>query len=180
VRFIQFQDYLIHLDQVVRVKTPAVDDVAIGRDEIRRDQTPAIRHDRAARFQKRDEIAGFFADDRAGSVANESAVTTGTDHNLAVIAHAAAVPQRNATAIANLVRAQFTVLPRFVVIGWLSSEAKRLGVSYALEYLAKSELVNIPSTGSLGLPPFVTKTTLHFLTFSIASLASARVALSLT
>src|SRR4029077_9306744 len=82
-RYIQVQDYLIHLDQVVRVKTPAVDDVAIGRDEIRRDQKPAIRHDRAVRFQKRDEIAGF----PAGSEANESALTTRTDHNRAVIAH---------------------------------------------------------------------------------------------
>ena len=87
-RYIQVQDYLIHLDQVVRVKTPAVDDVAIGRDEIRRDQTPAIRHDHAARFQKREEIAGFFC---LGSEANKSALTTDetteTDHNIAVIAH---------------------------------------------------------------------------------------------
>ena len=84
----QVQDYLIHLDQVVRVKTPAVDYVAIGRDEIRRDQTPAIRHDHAARFQKREEIEGFFC---LGSEANKSALTVGntteTDHNLAVIAH---------------------------------------------------------------------------------------------
>src|SRR5215475_2446737 len=84
----QVQDDLIHLDQVVRVKTPAVDYVAIGRDEIRRDQTPAIGHDHAERFQKREEIAGFFC---LGSEANKSALTTGetteTDHNVAVIAH---------------------------------------------------------------------------------------------
>src|SRR5215813_3055733 len=84
----QVQDYLIHLDQVVRVKTPAVDYVAIGRDDIRRDQTPAIRHDHAARFQKREEIEGFFC---LGSEANKSALTgettTETDHNPAVIAH---------------------------------------------------------------------------------------------
>ena len=70
----QVQDDLIHLDQVVRVKTPAVDYVAIGRDEIRRDQTPAIRHDHAARFQKREEIEGFFC---LGSEANKSALTAG-------------------------------------------------------------------------------------------------------
>ncbi len=60
--------------QVVRVKTPAVDYFAIGRDEIRRDQTPAIRHDHAARFQKREEIEGFFC---LESEANKSALTTG-------------------------------------------------------------------------------------------------------
>src|SRR5437773_8507547 len=77
------QDYLIHLDQVVRVKPPAVDGVAIGRDETRRDQMPALRHDRAARSQKRDEIAGSCA-----LPPNESAiVSTETDHDLAVVAH---------------------------------------------------------------------------------------------
>src|SRR5262245_66225150 len=68
----QVQDDLIHLDQVVRVKTPAVDYRAISRDEIRRDQTPAIGHDHAERFQKREEIAGFSC---LGSEANKRDLT---------------------------------------------------------------------------------------------------------
>jgi hypothetical protein len=67
----------------VRVKTPAVDGVAIGGDETRRNQTPAIRHDCSARFQKGDEIAGSLA-----LPPNKSAtVGTETDHDVAVVAH---------------------------------------------------------------------------------------------
>ena len=78
------QDYLIHLDQVVRVKTPAIDDVAIGRDETRRDQSAS--HQARPRRETRRNVMRLrarlpFCQMKAPIVGSE------TDHNVAVVAH---------------------------------------------------------------------------------------------